>query len=71
MTTLAEINMNEEEKSYEQGLRDGRIISLEATVRELTKDVKMQGRALFLLYGGIALIQFVFPYVEEVIKNGQ
>lgn len=59
--------MNEEDKSYENGLRDGRILSLEHTVRELTHDVKLQGRALFVLYGGIALIQFVFPYIDKLV----
>ena len=44
---------------YESGLRDGRIASLEASVREITEDFKKIKIMIWMLYGAIALVQFL------------
>jgi uncharacterized membrane protein len=55
---------------YEEGLRDGRILSLEKAVNELTVDAKKFKIALYMLYGAIALVQFL-PLFKEFISHGQ
>ena len=55
----------EENHDYEAGLRDGKITSLESTVDKLTKDVSMLNKAVYLLYGAIALVQFILPLMES------
>ena len=44
---------------YENGVRDGRINSLEATARETTEDLKKIKIMIWMLYGAIALVQFL------------
>jgi len=51
--------------TYEDGLREGRLNSLEKVVKEHTADLKLLNKAVYLLYGAIALIQFVFPFIES------
>ena len=46
-----------ENNDYEAGLRDGRLTSLEHTVRELTADVATLKKAMWLFIGGIGAIQ--------------
>ena len=44
---------------YAAGLRDGKIESMEAAVRELTQDVNRLKLAIYALYGAIALVQLL------------
>ena len=44
---------------YENGLRDGRLLSLEKTVRDLTSDLSKLKIMIYMLYGAIALVQFL------------
>ena len=44
---------------YENGLRDGRISSLEKTVREITDDFRKIRIMIWMLYGAIAMVQFL------------
>ena len=45
--------------TYEDGLREGRLKSLENAVKELTSDMKILKTAIYMLYGAIALVQFL------------
>ena len=45
--------------TYEDGLREGRLKSLESAVKELTSDMKILKTAIYMLYGAIALVQFL------------
>lgn len=54
----------DESHDYEAGLRDGKINSLESTVDKLTRDVAILNKAVYLLYGAIALVQFILPLME-------
>lgn len=51
--------------TFEDGLREGRLNSLEKVVKDHTTDIKLLNKAVYLLYGAIALIQFVFPFIED------
>jgi hypothetical protein len=51
--------MVEENHSYEDGLREGRIISLEKAVTEITTDLRTLKVSIYMLYGAIALVQFL------------
>lgn len=44
---------------YENGLRDGKIRSLEDAVSEIANDFKKLKVAIYMLYGAIALVQFL------------
>ena len=44
---------------YDDGLREGRLSSLERTVHELTADVSKLKVAIWMLYGAIALVSFL------------
>ena len=44
---------------YEAGLRDGKLLSMEKAVRELTIDVNRLKLAIYALYGAIALVQLL------------
>ena len=44
---------------YDNGVRDGRLTSLEATARETTEDLKKIKVMIYMLYGAIALVQFL------------
>ena len=56
-------------EEYEQGYRDGRIKSLEDAVKELAIDVKKLKMAMYMLYGAIALAQFLFPEIRHAIST--
>jgi len=60
--------VDQRQLTYQDGLRDGEMISIKADVGALTKDVKLLNRAVFLLYGAIALLQFVIPMIERLAK---
>jgi hypothetical protein len=53
-------------EDYQDGLREGRLRSLEASVRELSQDVSKLKLAIWMLYGAIALINFM-PALREAI----
>ena len=55
-----------ENHDYEAGVRDGKIQSLENTVEKLTRDVGMLNKAVYLLYGAIAIVQFLLPFLERL-----
>ena len=59
--------MSDERDAYHDGERDQRISALEAATRENTKDIKMLLKATYLLWGAIALVQFVFPLAEKYL----
>ena len=59
---------NNNNDDYSDGLREGRLISLESTVRELTADVSKLKVAIWMLYGAIALVQFL-PELREFMGN--
>ena len=50
---------NEHNHDYENGVRDGRLESLERTVREISDDFKKIKIMIWMLYGAIALVQFL------------
>ena len=54
---------------YEDGLREGRLQSLETTVKALTEDVSKLKVAIWMLYGAIALVSFL-PDIKEVLFSG-
>jgi len=56
-----------EKEQYLQGLRDGKIESLEKVVGELTTDMKKLKMAIYMLYGAIALVQLL-PVLKEFLK---
>lgn len=53
---------------YEAGVRDGKIASLESTVRLLTVDLNKLKVAIYMLYGAIALVQFL-PDVRRLMGH--
>ena len=55
-------------KDYEDGLAAGRLISLERTVSELASDMKQMKAAIYMLYGAIALVQFL-PEIAELWRG--
>jgi hypothetical protein len=52
-------NNAEHDRDYENGLRDGRLISLEKSVTGLTEDLSKLKIMIYMLYGAIALVQFL------------
>ena len=60
--------MDDEAKSYEMGVRDGKITSLENAVSELTIDVRKMKVMMWMLYGAIGLVQFL-PELREFIDH--
>ena len=65
---IREKQMDEKQlHGYEEGLRDGRIQSLEKTVETLSTDLGKIKTALWMLYGAIALVQFL-PTIENFIS---
>ena len=53
---------------YHQGLRDGRLASLEKTVEKLVIEIDMIRKALWMLYGAIALVG-ILPKIYELLSN--
>jgi len=51
--------MDDKGHEYENGLRDGRLASLEHTVSEIADDFKKIKVMIYMLYGAIALVQFL------------
>ena len=51
---------------YENGVRDGRLRSLEKTVNEIATDFKKIKVMIYMLYGAIALVQFL-PELRGVL----
>lgn len=62
--------MDKNSDEYQQGLRDGRMASLEDAVRELAVDMKRMKQLVFSLYGAIALVAFI-PELMELINVGR
>jgi hypothetical protein len=56
------------EDHYNDGVRDAQIKTLVQTVHELTADVNKLKMAVYMLYGAIALIQFL-PEVADVWRS--
>jgi hypothetical protein len=54
---------------YEDGLREGRLKSLERSVTELSADVSKLKVAIWMLYGAIALVSFL-PDLKRIIVGG-
>ena len=55
-------------EAYQEGLRDGRLLTLEKTVAELTVDMKAMKKLLAYLYGAIALGAFL-PTVIQMFEG--
>ena len=53
---------------YKRGLRDGRLESLEKTVEKLLVEVDMIRKALWMLYGAIALVG-ILPKIFELLRD--
>ena len=53
---------------YEDGLREGRLKSLEKSVTELSTDVSKLKVAIWMLYGAIALVSFL-PDLKEFLSG--
>ena len=60
---------DDDSHSYEDGLREGRLVSLEITVKEQSKELDKLKIAIYMLYGAIALVQFL-PEVRDFVANG-
>ena len=55
---------------YEMGLRDGKIASLESAVTKISEDLGKFKLSLYMLYGAIAMVQFL-PVIEGMIRNAR
>ena len=53
---------------YEMGLRDGKIASLESSVSKIADDLAKFKVAIYMLYGAIALMQFL-PSIEGLLHR--
>lgn len=62
--------MGDHSEDYEQGLRDGRLKSLERAVASISEDLDKLKRALWLLYGALGLVG-VLPEILEMIGYGR
>jgi len=51
--------MTDGHSDYEAGLREGRLASLEKSVAEIADDFKKIKVMIWMLYGAIALVQFL------------
>jgi hypothetical protein len=60
---------DQNEHDYHNGLRDGKITSLERAVDALTIDVGKLKVAIWMLYGAIALVQFL-PELRGFLSGG-
>ena len=60
--------MDDEHEGYEQGLRDGRIATLQTVTADLAKDVGLLKNLVYALYGAIALAQFL-PSLLEYMRH--
>ena len=60
--------MSEHGPEYEQGLRDGRLKSLEEIVKELSSDVRTLKAAIWALYGALALVNLL-PALRGMING--
>lgn len=54
---------------YEDGLREGRLQSLEAITKLHTNELNKIKIAMWMLYGAIALVSFM-PAIREFILSG-
>jgi hypothetical protein len=61
-------NKNNQSHDYEMGLRDGKIASLESSVAKIAEDLAKFKVAIYMLYGAIALMQFL-PTLERVLNR--
>ena len=52
---------------YEDGLREGRLASLEKVTKELTTDLKQIKAAIWMLYGALAFIG-IFPEIKVLFQ---
>jgi hypothetical protein len=59
---------NNNNHDYEMGLRDGKIASLEASVTKIAEDMSKFRIALYMLYGAIAMVQFL-PTIEGMLRR--
>ena len=53
---------------YEDGLREGRLKSLEKAVSTLTEDLNKLKISIWMLYGAIALVSFL-PDLKEFLSG--
>ena len=60
--------MDDEAKSYEMGVRDGKIASLEKIVAELTVDVKKLKVMMWMFYGALVLVT-TLPSIQEFLDH--
>ncbi len=56
--------------SYKMGLRDGKIASLESAVTKITEDLSKFKISIYMLYGAIAMVQFL-PLIEGIFRNAR
>ena len=60
--------MDQKDRDYEMGLRDGKIASLEAAVTKIAEDMAKFRVAVYMLYGAIAMVQFL-PTIERMLHR--
>ena len=60
--------MDEHRSDYEEGLREGRLKSLEKCVQELHIEVSRIKIAVWMVYGAIGLVSFL-PDLKKVIAG--
>ena len=63
-------NLHNTSHDYEMGLRDGKIVSLERAVAKISDDMAKFKIALYMLYGAIAMVQFL-PMLEGLIRHAK
>lgn len=56
--------------SYEDGKRDGKIEALEQSIQDLTRDVRLLNKAMWMMGGAIAAVNVVIPLVESYYGGG-
>ena len=59
---------NMQSEDYQAGLRDGRLESLESTVRELTREMSIIKKSMWMLYGAIGLVG-ILPKIIEIFTH--
>lgn len=54
---------------YQDGLRDGRIATLEKAVADLTSDVKVLNRAVWLAGGALMIVNLLSPVFDAYLES--
>ena len=61
---------SDKDHDYQMGVRDGKIASLEKTVEQIAADLNKFRIAMYMLYGAIAMVQFM-PFIERLLTNAR